>query len=173
MKATRAQVRQRVEEVLRIRLDGAEMHDIVQYAAEKGWGVGERQLWNYVRATDQLLAERLEKDRDKLLARHVAQRRALYARALNAADYRTALAVAKDEAELQGLYRPSVSVKRASDDAAYIDRELARLAAGGAGLPPGEAADGRAPPGAAGGPGPDLPPLGDGAGPLAGGGPGL
>src|SRR5262249_36174802 len=59
---------------------------------------------NYVRASDELLVGRLEKDRDKLLARHVAQRRALYARAVHAADYRTALAVARDEAELQGLY---------------------------------------------------------------------
>ena len=99
MKSTKAEIAQRVEEVLRIRLDGAEFHDIVQYASEKAWKVGERQLRNYMAATDDLLAARLEKDRDKLLARHIAQRRSLYARALNAADYRTALAVAKDEAE--------------------------------------------------------------------------
>jgi hypothetical protein len=104
MKSTKVVIARRVEEVLRIRLDGAEFHNIVQYAAEQGWNVRERQLWNYVRASDALLAIRLEKDRDKLLARHVAQRRALYARAVHAADYRTALAVARDEAELQGLY---------------------------------------------------------------------
>ena len=90
--------------MLRIRLDGAEFHDVVQYASEKAWNVGERQLWNYIAASDKLLAARREKDRDRLLARHVAQRRALYARSVNAADYRTALAVAKDEAELEGLY---------------------------------------------------------------------
>jgi hypothetical protein len=106
MKATKAEISRRVEEVLRLRLDGAEFHDVVQYAAEQGWNVRERQLWNYVRASDKLLARRLEKDRDKLLARHVAQRRALYARAVHAADYRTALAVARDEAALQGLYPP-------------------------------------------------------------------
>jgi hypothetical protein len=104
MKATKAEISQRVEEVLRIRLDGAQMHDILQYASEKKWGVGERQLWNYVAASDDRLTARMEKDGDKLLARHIAQRRTLYARAINAADYRTALAVAKDEAELQGLY---------------------------------------------------------------------
>jgi hypothetical protein len=64
-----------------MRLDGAEFHDIVRYAAEQGWNVRERQLWNYIRAADELLVGRLEKDRDKLLARHVAQRRALYAQA--------------------------------------------------------------------------------------------
>ena len=64
MKATKAEISRRVEEVLRLRLDGAEFHDVVQYAAEQGWNVRERQLWNYVRASDKLLARRLEKDRD-------------------------------------------------------------------------------------------------------------
>ncbi len=36
-KADQATVSLRIEEILRIRLDGAEYHDIVQYAAEKGW----------------------------------------------------------------------------------------------------------------------------------------
>jgi hypothetical protein len=39
-----------------------------------------------------------------VVARHLAQRQALYARALNAADHRTALAVLADEAKLRGLY---------------------------------------------------------------------
>jgi hypothetical protein len=71
MKATKAEISQRVEEVLRIRLDGAQMHDILQYASEKKWGVGERQLWNYVAASDDRLIARLDKDRDKLLAPNV------------------------------------------------------------------------------------------------------
>ena len=98
----------RVEAVLRIRLDGAQFHDIRDYAdaPEQGWKVSDSQLRRYVRESDKLLAERLERDRDKLFARHVAQRQALFGRAINAADYRTALAVAKDEGELQGLYPP-------------------------------------------------------------------
>ncbi len=106
MKATKAEVWQRVNEVLAIRLDGAEFHDILQYAAEKGWGVGERQLWNYVRAADKLLVERLERDRDKLFARHVGQRRALLGRCVTAGDYSTASRILRDEAELLGLYPP-------------------------------------------------------------------
>ena len=156
MKATKAVVAQRVEAVLRIRLDGAQFHDIVQYAAEQQWGVQERQLWNYVAATDQLLLARLERDRDKLLARHIAQRQALVARAVNAADYRTALAVLRDEAELEGLYPPKkvaptdptgtkpatvfLTVEEMSDD------ELARIAGRGDG---GAAPAGGGPGGAA------------------------
>lgn len=58
MKASKAEVAARVDEVLRVRLDGAQFHDIVQYAAAQGWGVEEQQLWNYVRRADALLAER-------------------------------------------------------------------------------------------------------------------
>jgi hypothetical protein len=108
MKATKAVVAQRIESVLRIRLDGAQLHDIRDYAnaPEQGWNVSDSQLRRYIAASDKLLAERLERDRDKLFARHVAQRQTLFARAVNSADFRTALATAKDEAELEGLYPP-------------------------------------------------------------------
>jgi hypothetical protein len=55
------------------------------------------------------MAQALEKDRNKLLARHLAQRRLLYAKALGTGDWRAALSVLKDEAELQRLYDPTVS----------------------------------------------------------------
>jgi hypothetical protein len=48
MKAEKAEIARRVDEVLRIIVDGAEFHDIVQYAASQDppWDVKERQLWN-------------------------------------------------------------------------------------------------------------------------------
>jgi hypothetical protein len=179
-KATNAEVMERVEAVLQIRLDGAQFHDIRQYASEKTWGVSDRQLRRYVAASDRLLAARLEKDRDRLFARHVAQRQTLYARAVNAADYRTALAVARDEAELQGLYPPKkVAPTDPSGEQEYghsltdperlaaLQSLYARVGAGGGGpvadRPAG--ADGSF----LGGPGADSGGRGDAAGPLAGG----
>jgi hypothetical protein len=108
MKATKAEVRQRVDEVLKLRLGGAEFHDIVQYASdpERSWQVSERQLWNYIAAADALCKERFDAKADHLLARHLLQRRALFAHAMAAGDYLTALAVLKDEAELEALYPP-------------------------------------------------------------------
>jgi hypothetical protein len=47
-KSTKAEVTQRVEEVLSLRLAGAGLAEIVRRASEKGWGVGERQLQNYI-----------------------------------------------------------------------------------------------------------------------------
>jgi hypothetical protein len=59
---------------------------------------------------DELLVERQDKSRKQVIARHLAQRQALFARALKAADYRTALAILADEAKLRGLY-PEKEIK--------------------------------------------------------------
>jgi hypothetical protein len=109
-KAEAAAVALRVEEILRIRLDGAQYHDVLQYSAEKGWNLKERQLREYMRRADTLLVERQDKNRKQVIARHLAQRTALYARAVNAADYRTALAILSDDAKLRGLY-PEKEIK--------------------------------------------------------------
>ncbi len=103
-KATNAVILLRVEEVLAIRLDGAQLHDIRRYASEKQWGVSDRQLERYIEWADGLLVERRQKRWSRLRAMHLARREALYARALQAADYRTALAVLQDQAKLQDLY---------------------------------------------------------------------
>jgi hypothetical protein len=103
-RATKAVVAQRIEEVLRLRIDGAEYHDVKEYASAQGWGVSARHVWNYMHQADDLLKERLEKDRDRLISRHVAQRRNLYSRALKAGQYAVALAVADSEAKLEQLF---------------------------------------------------------------------
>src|SRR5215469_7170295 len=119
MRATKAQIQARVEEVLAIRMDGAEFWHVREYAREKeqeegsAWQLDEGQkplsdgqLWRYIAKADRLIAESCRASRKKLLRRHLAQRRNLFAKAVSAGDYRTALAVARDEAELQGLYPP-------------------------------------------------------------------
>jgi hypothetical protein len=127
-KATAAIVARRVEEVLRIRLDGAEFWDVLQYIAEKQeagegvWAVpdgekpiAERTVWWYIQRADKLLAETFRKEagRKKLLRRHLAQRRNLYAKALNQGDVRAALAVLDSEAKLLDLYpKPEDALRR-------------------------------------------------------------
>lgn len=103
-KASRAEVAARVGEVLRIRLDSAQLHDVVDYGNAKGWNVSERQYARYLRMADDTFVERTERSRKRAMARHIAQREALLARAINSADYRTALAILSDLAKLQSLY---------------------------------------------------------------------
>ena len=126
-----ATVAARVEEVLRIRLDGAQFHDVQAYAAEKGWDVRERQLRTYIRRADDMLAERTERSRKRIIAVHLARREALYARCVNAASYRDALACLTDLAKLQGLYPDGRElkelVKLATEQATRLRELEARL----------------------------------------------
>ena len=116
MKATKTVINQRIDELLRVRLDGAQFHDIVQYVAEKGWGLKDRQIRNYIRQADDLLVERREKSRRRCYQLHVARRESLYARAVNAADYRTALVILTDLARLQELYVSAKEVREIRAD---------------------------------------------------------
>jgi hypothetical protein len=106
MKSTKAEVLKRVEEVFKLRLGGAEYADVVQYAsaAEQNWGVSERQIRNYIAAADKLMKERFDSRAEHLLARHLLQRRLLYAHALGAGDFSTALRILDSEAKLEGLF---------------------------------------------------------------------
>ena len=105
-RADRAEVQARVKLILDARLAGADFSDLLQIASVNQWGIGERQLWNYVRSADQMLAQTTEADRGKHLRLQLGQRRLLYAKAVESGDWRAALAVKKDEAELLGLYDP-------------------------------------------------------------------
>jgi hypothetical protein len=119
MKATKAQIEARVTELLRIRLDGAEFWDIREYVREKEqeddspWKLtdgqkplSDSQLWRYLARVDQAIAASCVASRKKLIRRHLAQRRSLYAKAVSQGDIRAALACQQDEAELLGLYPP-------------------------------------------------------------------
>lgn len=103
-KSTAAVVAQRVEEVLRIRIDGASFADIREYAGENGWGVSDSMLRKYIEKANKLLKERAERSRSHNLRLHRARREALFARCVQAADFRTALAVLDSDAKLVGLF---------------------------------------------------------------------
>jgi hypothetical protein len=146
MKATAATIRARVDDILRILLDGAQSWDVRQYVAEKeaageppwtvpegGKPLSERQLRRYCDRADKLISESCRTNRKRLIRRHLAQRRNLYARALNKGDERTALAVLRDLAELQDLYPAARHVLTGAgggpvrfslEEAVAADREL-------------------------------------------------
>jgi hypothetical protein len=116
-KADKALAARRVDEILQIRLDGAQWWDVREYVREKeqeqgsAWYVApggkllsDAMIRKYQEKADKIVQQSHEKSRKKLLRRHLAWRRHLYGKAVNAGDYRAALAAARDEAELLGLY---------------------------------------------------------------------
>src|SRR5579871_5099200 len=103
---TKAQLEQRVGEILSIRVAGAQFWDVRQYVAEKEaageqpWAIAEggkpvsgRTLWRYIASADKLLESSVVTQRKKALRRHKARREYLYAMAVNQGDTRAALAV--------------------------------------------------------------------------------
>ena len=150
MKSSKAEVAKRVNEVFKLRLGGAEFLDIREYAdaPEQSWNISDTQLRRYISKADELCKERFDAKADYLLSRHLLQRRQLYAHAMGAGDYRTALAVLKDEAELEGLYPADkvaltdpTGTKEFSGGLSDAERALAlqrlhaRLGAGAGGAP--------------------------------------
>jgi hypothetical protein len=119
-KATKAQAEARTRDILRIMLDGAEPGwDICEYVREQEqqegshWYVGEgesplsySQIRRYVQKAEELIRESCRTSRKKLIRRHEAMRRALYAKAVSQGDIRAAMTVLKDLADLQGIYPP-------------------------------------------------------------------
>ena len=106
-----------------IRLDGAQFWDVESYVREqeaKGeapWQIPEgatplstRTIWRYIERANALWRKACEENRDKLLFRHLAQRKHIYTKAMAAGDYRTALAAVRDEAELLSLFPPKQSM---------------------------------------------------------------
>jgi hypothetical protein len=117
VKADKALSARRVEDVLRIRLDGAEWWDVREFVREKekeqgsAWfladgqePLSDSQIRRYQQRADALMMQSHERSRRKLFRRHLAQRRNLFARANTTGDLRTALACLRDEGELLGLY---------------------------------------------------------------------
>src|SRR5262249_8340988 len=104
MKSDKVAVNKRVEEVLEFRLLSAPFRAIRQHAADAGWNVSERQLWRYIEKSDKILAEERERDREKNFNKAIAQRDALFGRAVSVSDYRTAHGILQDRDQLLGLY---------------------------------------------------------------------
>jgi hypothetical protein len=145
-RATKTTKRDRVAAVLQVMLDGAQPHQVRQFVAEKTaaeeypWKVAEgekplseRQLRRYMAEADRLIAAGHRTSHRKLLRRHLAMRRNLYARAVNAGDIGTALRIADSEAKLLDLFpSPEAELRR---EVEALKKQLAEIEADGNGSP--------------------------------------
>jgi hypothetical protein len=140
MRETDPILEQRVEEILEIRLDGAKEWDARRYVAEKeaadeapwklpegGNPLSRRQIRNYIREADRRIARSTQATRQRRVARHIAYRERLFARAVSKGDERTALAVLDSLAKLLDLF-PTESDALLREMAA-LRKELAELKA--------------------------------------------
>jgi hypothetical protein len=114
-KADGATVKQRVNQVLRFRLEGRSFQEIVHFSSLNGWCVGERQLKKYIRKADELLTEQQDRKRKNLIARHIARREMLFSVAFsvseNPNDFRACAAILDSSAKLHGLFPDPRDIK--------------------------------------------------------------
>ena len=116
-RAEALRVEQRITDIVRIRLDGAQFYDVREFVREaeqedgSPWKLGSRdkplsdgQLRRYVRRADDRIQRIGKGKRSRLIHRHLARREHLYGKAVNAGDVGAALAILKDMAMLRGLY---------------------------------------------------------------------
>jgi hypothetical protein len=136
MRSSKQTIARRIEQVLELRVLGASFHEIRRWTSEQQppWNVSDRQIWRYIEESDKLMAETLEADREKIVSRHRAQRRAIYARSMATSDYRTALAALDSEVKLLRLTEPPAGKVPAdakaatpADVIAILSRQLAEI----------------------------------------------
>jgi hypothetical protein len=109
-KATRAEIISRIEQVVELRLGGAEQAQVVEYGNAREWSVGPRMIRKYIAAADKKIGKQAEQNRSRNIGLHIGRRMNVLRRAMANDDLKTALAVLKDLAALQALY-PEQAVK--------------------------------------------------------------
>lgn len=102
-KSSDAEVMQRIFVIYGLILRGADHNKVLRYASEK-WGVTERQAQTYLSRATENLENALEKDREKILRRHVAMRYDLLYKAGASDEMSLCLEVLKDLGKMQGAY---------------------------------------------------------------------
>lgn len=118
-KATEGQMRKRIEEVLRLRLDGAEFWDLRDYIRKQeitpgsAWELrgddkplSDQHIRRYITDTNKMIVRHDRGSKEEMLDEHVARRRHLYAKAIKSGDLSNAVKALDSEAKLQGLFPP-------------------------------------------------------------------
>jgi hypothetical protein len=139
-RASKPLVSKRVNDLVRVRLDGGQRWDVCDYVrqqesnAESPWHVAEggsplsnSQIWRYMKKADERIERSFERSRKILLKRHVAKLNHLYARATTSGEISVARAILRDLAEIRRLLpNPADALQRMVDD---LTRRLAQLEA--------------------------------------------
>jgi hypothetical protein len=116
-RANKEQAEKRVNDILRIMLDGAQRWDLVDFVRERekepdnAWTLAEgdeplcySQIRRYVARAKRIIADTGTGEREELLRKAIAQRENLYAKAVSQGDMRAALAILDSRDRLLRLF---------------------------------------------------------------------
>lgn len=101
--AGRAEIEKRVAEVVQLLLERKNRTEIVTFCAEN-WGIEARQADEYISRAEKRVTAANGEALFFRVGKEILYRESLYAQAMDAQDYRLALAVRQDIAKMAGLY---------------------------------------------------------------------
>lgn len=102
-KATKKEVQERVDVIIKLMAMGMRSSAIVQDATVKSWGITERNTWKYVEKALKYFQDKSNIDRDGELGKILEQYEFLYKATVDEADYRAAAQILDKRADLIGL----------------------------------------------------------------------
>lgn len=108
-KSNKATLLKRVSEVASLLINGYNREDIIQYSS-KNFRVCERQTDKYIQEAKEIIANSVNKNVAYDFGKSVRRFEELYKKAIDNKDIRTALAVNKELATLQNLYKTQVEL---------------------------------------------------------------
>ena len=108
-RVTKAELSERVSQVVDLLLGGAGPRDIKRFAArpEVNWGVSPRQIETYIQKANDVIAAEADRDRGRAFNKAVTRLERLYGRCISTEKFSTALDTQKELNALHGLYPAS------------------------------------------------------------------
>jgi len=110
MKSTNAQILERVKEVINLLINGNSREDIVQYCTAQ-WKIKERQTDTYIKKAKKHIEEKVEKEIDYNFNLTILRMNNLYKKSIDKKDYKTALSIQKELAQLLQLYDTKLKIE--------------------------------------------------------------
>lgn len=118
-RSTEAELEQRIQEIYHLLLRREPYQNIVRFGSGK-WGIGSRQVDEYISRARELMREEARADRDVALAEHIAIRRDLFNKAYKDQKWAIAFQIVQDESKLLGLYFDLADHLKAVVAAGYV-----------------------------------------------------
>ena len=102
-KSEKATVIERTELVFTMQTRGYRRCEIIQYASENGWDIGDRQVDNYILKANEILQAQSETVRERELGRAISNFRELYKKSFEIHDFKACKDIQKEIVSLLGL----------------------------------------------------------------------
>lgn len=124
MKSNKVEIKQRVLVIYKMLINGANTHEILQYASDKtDWNVSERSVYSYINKANKLFEKTADAKQNIELGKALNRYNNLYSLALREKDYKTCAQIQDKLSELMGLKKQKVDITTGGKPIAILGGE--------------------------------------------------